>query len=221
MEYLRQLTRIAAQRVDAPGSVSVAPPSRFASALQPFDGLGERDSDQGTAGEHGEISIATAHTEHAQHETRQPPVRQSGDLGQPQATGINTVLSRVRVAAQNGVAKIEPPSLKIPVSTAESLAPPRFESPLSLNLPLHDVRQNRAVANPSSQNVQSPLSEQTVASRATNTRDERPIIHVTIDRIDVRAPSAERKSASDKPRTKQAPSVSLAEYLQGRAGGRT
>ena len=219
MEYLRQLTRIAAQGVDAPGSVSVALPSRFASALQPFNGLGERDSDQGTSAKNGENSAATARAEHAQNETKPSTLRESRDLGQPQDTGINTVLSHARVAAQNRAAMIELP-LKAPVSTAESLAPPRFESPLSLNLPLHNIRQNTAVAIPPSQNVQPPLSEQTIASHAASTRDERPIIHVTIDRIEVRAPSAERKSVSDKPRTKQAPSVSLAEYLRGRAGGR-
>ena len=219
MEHLRQLTRIAAQGMDIPGAVRVSLPPQFASPLQPFGGLGEHDSDQSNVAEHGENSTATAHAEHTQNETKQSPLPQSGDLGQPRATGTDSVVSHARVAQQNVVAMTGLPR-KTAMSSTESVAHPRFESQLSLNLPLHDVRQNTTVANPSSQNGQSPLSDQTVASRAASTRDERPIIHVTIDRIEVRAPSAERKSAPDKPRAKQAPSISLAEYLRGRAGGR-
>jgi hypothetical protein len=63
-----------------------------------------------------------------------------------------------------------------------------------------------------------PLSETAVASRMSAPRDERPAIHVTIDRIDVRA------SAPDKPgtavrRPRPEPAVSLSEYLRRGAPG--
>jgi len=62
-----------------------------------------------------------------------------------------------------------------------------------------------------------PLSAAAVASRAGIERDARPVVHVTIDRIDVRAPrDAEKPEAAPK-RAKVQPQISLADYLGARS----
>lgn len=62
----------------------------------------------------------------------------------------------------------------------------------------------------------SPLSEAALATRTTQAREQRPVIHVTIDRIEVRAPaSPERRAAPVKPRA-ASPTVSLSDYLRAR-----
>jgi hypothetical protein len=63
----------------------------------------------------------------------------------------------------------------------------------------------------------SPLSDVALASRVTRP-EAAPVIHVTIDRIDVRAPDLSKPVAPSKP-TRRQPAVSLAEYLRnGRSG---
>jgi len=57
-----------------------------------------------------------------------------------------------------------------------------------------------------------PLSQATLANRAVVEREPRPVVNVTIDRIEVRAP---REAQQPQPprRAKPQPSVSLADYL--------
>lgn len=64
-----------------------------------------------------------------------------------------------------------------------------------------------------------PLSEEAVASRQLEPVASQPVIHVTIDRIEVRAPAAPARAP--RARAAAAPSVSLSEYLRRgkRAGG--
>lgn len=64
-----------------------------------------------------------------------------------------------------------------------------------------------------------PLRESTVAERSGARSDERPIVHVTIERIDVRAPAPAARQTPALVRTQPQPSVSLADYLRGK--GRT
>jgi hypothetical protein len=65
-----------------------------------------------------------------------------------------------------------------------------------------------------------PLSEGAVAGRALPPRAQAPVIHVTIDRLDVRA-AAPAKSAAPARRPRPEPAVSLADYLRdGARGGR-
>jgi hypothetical protein len=70
--------------------------------------------------------------------------------------------------------------------------------------------------------VRPPLSESTVAERGAATRGTETVVHVTIDRIDVRAPAG-RTEQQQRPRTRSSPSISLSEYLrqrdQARRGG--
>jgi hypothetical protein len=68
---------------------------------------------------------------------------------------------------------------------------------------------------------QGPLSQSAVSSRLLP-QDERTIVHVTIDRIDVRAPSAQPQPPAARPAQKAASSVSLSTYLRGsRSSGET
>lgn len=63
-----------------------------------------------------------------------------------------------------------------------------------------------------------PLSDTAVAARARAPREERPVIHVTIDRLEVRAPAAP-KAVAERRKSRPLPSQSLADYLRGGAGG--
>lgn len=63
-----------------------------------------------------------------------------------------------------------------------------------------------------------PLSEAVVANRPRAPREERPVIQVTIDRLEVRAPAAP-KAAAERRKARPLPSQSLADYLHGGAGG--
>jgi hypothetical protein len=65
-----------------------------------------------------------------------------------------------------------------------------------------------------------PLSPAAVATRAAQQTNHRPVIHVTIDRIDVRAPASPPPALPAR-RGAAAPRTSLSEYLRGgsRSGG--
>jgi hypothetical protein len=58
------------------------------------------------------------------------------------------------------------------------------------------------------------MSARALASRPAQRSDSRPVVHVTIDRIEVRAPAApERPKPAPRSRA-TAPSVSLSDYLR-------
>lgn len=63
-----------------------------------------------------------------------------------------------------------------------------------------------------------PLSDAVVAARPRAPRGERPVIQVTIDRLEVRAPAAP-KAVAERRKPRPLPSQSLADYLRGGAGG--
>ena len=64
-----------------------------------------------------------------------------------------------------------------------------------------------------------PLSQQALASRAIQQSDRPAIVHVTIDRVDVRAPAAPERPAP-RTRLRTATSGSLTDYLRARPVGR-
>ena len=71
--------------------------------------------------------------------------------------------------------------------------------------------------------VRPPLSADIVQPRASHGANQRPIVHVTIDRLEVRMPAVPPREKTVKPRA-GSPRVSLADYLHGsstpRGGGR-
>ncbi len=93
----------------------------------------------------------------------------------------------------------EPPSLMVaatPAASSVSVTVVRSDEPAT-----------------STRAVQAPLSEAALASRAAPPRT--PVVHVTIDRLEVRAPVAGRPPAAEAPaRRRPQPSVSLAEFLR-------
>jgi hypothetical protein len=60
-----------------------------------------------------------------------------------------------------------------------------------------------------------PLSPQAVTARTGAREPPRPVIHVTIDRIDVRAPATPARAPTPTQPRAASPSVSLADYLRG------
>jgi hypothetical protein len=64
-----------------------------------------------------------------------------------------------------------------------------------------------------------PLSQQALASRVLSQSDRPPIVHVTIDRVDVRAPAAPERPAP-RTRSRTATAGSLTDYLRARPAGR-
>jgi hypothetical protein len=64
-----------------------------------------------------------------------------------------------------------------------------------------------------------PLSQQALASRVLQQSDRPPIVHVTIDRVDVRAPAAPERPAP-RTRSRTATAGSLTDYLRARPAGR-
>jgi hypothetical protein len=61
-----------------------------------------------------------------------------------------------------------------------------------------------------------PLSAATVALHASPASESAPVIHVSIDRIEVRTPAQPAKAKAPRPRAPQ--TQSLADYLRGRKG---
>jgi len=64
-----------------------------------------------------------------------------------------------------------------------------------------------------------PLSDAALATRVGTEREAPPVVHVTIDRIDVRAPDLSKPDAPSKP-PRRHPAISLSDYLRGRSGSR-
>lgn len=67
--------------------------------------------------------------------------------------------------------------------------------------------------------VAAPLSQATLAQRTLKARDESPVVHVTIGRIDVVANAAPAPAMRRSPRPRQG-TVTLADYLRGGNGSR-
>jgi hypothetical protein len=67
--------------------------------------------------------------------------------------------------------------------------------------------------------ISAPLTTAAIAGRARVATAGAPVVHVTIDRIDMRAPAAARTAPPER-RPRPQPSVSLADYLGGGKGAR-
>jgi len=100
------------------------------------------------------------------------------------------------------------PAVGLPSSQAVS-------EPVRAAVPTHRERVTLA-SRPEQRSVDhGPLSQQALASRVVPQSDRPPIVHVTIDRVDVRAPAAPDRPAP-RPRPRATTSGSLTDYLQTR-----
>lgn len=63
-----------------------------------------------------------------------------------------------------------------------------------------------------------PLSDAAMAGRINACDQDHPVVHVTIDRLEVRAASRPKPVAAERP-ARPAPAVSLADYLRGSGSG--
>jgi len=103
----------------------------------------------------------------------------------------------------------------------EPVTPDRARRPVaSPALPIVSALASAARA-PEGSGHEGPLSRQAVLARVEQPSERRPIVHVTIDRIDVRAPATAERAV---PRTRPRPSSSngtLTDYLRTRPPGRS
>lgn len=128
----------------------------------------------------------------------------AGVAGAPLAAVPPIAHSRARPAAWS------PPHPSIAISRAQIDAhTPVGDEPLAPG----------AQENIAQRGLGAPLSHEAVVSRIPSAAAQQPIIHVSIDRIDVRAPGAPTRSARSRPTP--TPSISLSDYLRRgkRAGG--
>ena len=65
--------------------------------------------------------------------------------------------------------------------------------------------------------TRSPMSDAALAARSAQSAEPRPVVHVTIDRIEVRAPAASPRPVLTPRARSAAPSVSLGDYLRQRS----
>lgn len=102
-------------------------------------------------------------------------------------------------------------------------APARVRAAQTITAPLQTAAVPVVVTMPDtagSPPARGPLSSGAVAARTESRSESRPIIHVTIDRIDVRAPSVPER-ASSRPRSRSNASASLNDYLRSRQPSRS
>jgi hypothetical protein len=112
-------------------------------------------------------------------------------------------------------------AIAVPRVVDDALALPRATQRLSVPLRAAAVPAGVTMPEPAAPApARAPLSSNVVAARAESRSDARPVIHVTIDRIEVRAPSAPERPSS-RPRVRSTTSASLSDYLRSRQSSRS
>jgi hypothetical protein len=108
-----------------------------------------------------------------------------------------------------------------PVPYANERLPfPRGAQPVGTPLPAPAAASSRHVVDVAEpRHDRGPLSSSAVAARVASRGETPPVIHVTIDRIDVRAPSAPERAES-RPRPRSNATGSLSDYLRSRQTAR-
>jgi hypothetical protein len=123
-----------------------------------------------------------------------------------------------RLAVERVLTPVAPPPRVGGIITRAAMPAPAGQATvLRTELPAVEARPTRSVARrqplPQTAMVSAPLSAAAVAERKATQTNPRPVIHVTIDRIEVRASSATRPAA--RPARETAPTLSLRDYLRG------
>jgi hypothetical protein len=112
--------------------------------------------------------------------------------------------------SRHGAARVTPSPREISVAPRRAAAANLFDAPAATAQVLPVVPAPPA---PPRDVRAAPLSAAVVSSRTSTAHDDRPVIQVTIDRIEVRAPAADKPGPSAR-RQRPEPTVSLSEYLR-------
>ncbi|MGH8445496.1 MAG: hypothetical protein ACREVL_09515 [Solimonas sp.] len=212
-----------------PGAARLALPARFAASNAVLPVVEEVATTTQAADIQPDVSSAGTRVTEGDtplpgHRTRAPSVEQ---VTRPAADPLSAQqqTSRPSSSERQAVAEI---SARRPALSSHDLSArtdASAEQPVSMP-PLHPREDysaqpaaplQRAIPARASATHPAPLSEAAVAGRTTADRGVRPIVHVTIDRIDVRAPREAPRATPAPRRAKPESSVSLADYLKVRS----
>jgi hypothetical protein len=125
-----------------------------------------------------------------------------------------------RLAVERVLTPVAPPPRVGGIITRPAMPAPAGQATvLRTEMPAVEARPTRPVARrqplPQTAMVSAPLSAAAVAERKVTQINPRPVIHVTIDRIEVRAPAGTRPAARPARTRETAPTLSLRDYLRG------
>lgn len=238
---LRFLARLAPASREAAPSVRAALPSRFApgEGAEPLTEQLVETPAQGSRAAPQEVSVATPSAksralaaEPAAPRAAPKPVSMQG-MAWLDPQGLRAASAEAPSLQAAGMPRGNPtgpaPAQPGPLSRAaqavatqrEPQAPPQRSEPDSAPKAAADPWADHS--RPAT-DMRPPLRESTVAQRAHSRRAETPrVVQVTIDRVDVRVPPPPLLERRSNPRSRNAPTVSLSEYLRqrSRSGGVT
>lgn len=168
-------------------------------------------------------SQATTPQPQAVHATPRRPESLVSDNAAPALRKARAALARTALTLE--AAPIDRPMPQVPADVI--LAPPRVHFANAKEAQIAQVPRasTAAPANPAATaspirsaavpTHAAPLSRQAIDARVQPVAARPPVIHVTIDRIDIRAPAAPARPAVPARPQPVAPSVSLTDYLRG------
>jgi hypothetical protein len=141
-------------------------------------------------------------------------------LSQDRSVARESASSRDISPSHRGAVRLTPGAPEIPVAPNRAAAASLFDPPNRaanlLDAPAATAPVLPVVAMPPAPHRETraaPLSATVMSSRIGTARDDRPVIEVTIDRIDVRASPADKPGPPAR-RQRPEPTVSLSEYLR-------
>lgn len=130
------------------------------------------------------------------------------------STETHPALRQNDIAAATNTRMTSTPERPVPAETAQA-------TPREAAIAMPDVARSVAPIAASPIAPRSPMSEAALALRSTSpSQPPRPVIHVTIDRIEVRAPASAPSAPSPVPQRTTTSSVSLGDYLRQRTSSR-
>jgi hypothetical protein len=157
------------------------------------------------------VAEAPREREPADDSSRAAPKEPRSDDTNGPLRPIRPSLADIRLPVA-GLGRLEPPEREPRDKAAATVAP----------VPAATVPQARrlttVVAMPPATAVRAPMSPAFLAARVTPPADRPPVIEVTIDRLEVRAPAPAELAPSATRRRAASPSVPLADYLRGKTG---
>jgi hypothetical protein len=173
--------------------------------LAPLD---EREDNRRVHGRDVRVDVEPRRTEYDRSRTEARP---SSDAARVPAASVDAMTRRVT----------EVPTLRERPTSPNEIGPTLPPRVPRVAAPVREAIAIPAMARPPStpQTNTTPLSPHVVAARVTTRGESRPVVHVTIDRVDVRVPSSTERS-KPLPRRPSPSSPSLSDYLRSRQSDR-